>query len=133
MPQYNRGDNRLTVLHVSQPVDGGVARVVTDLVRHQTEAGMRVYVACPPGGVLSGTVTATLTTLGPDSTFILGMSLGTWNGTTCQVVLANDRATQGSFIVGGVSSFGNLCVRMYDIGNITPTEPYTYEITVTHP
>lgn len=57
MPQNKRGQKGPTVLHVSQPSDGGVARVVTDLVRHQTEAGMRVYVACPPGGVLSETAT----------------------------------------------------------------------------
>ncbi|WP_035841748.1 glycosyltransferase [Kitasatospora azatica] len=42
----------LTILHVSQPVDGGVARVVTDLVRGQRAAGHRVLVACPPGGRL---------------------------------------------------------------------------------
>ncbi|MFI7010352.1 glycosyltransferase family 4 protein [Streptomyces sp. NPDC050145] len=40
------------VLHVTQPVDGGVARVVADLVRLQRAAGMRVAVACPPAGAL---------------------------------------------------------------------------------
>ncbi|MCX5199019.1 glycosyltransferase [Streptomyces sp. NBC_00249] len=43
----------LTVLHLVQPVDGGVARVVTDLVRAQTAAGLRVLVGCPPGGQLA--------------------------------------------------------------------------------
>ncbi|WP_280724998.1 glycosyltransferase [Kitasatospora sp. MAA4] len=42
----------MTILHISQPVDGGVARVVTDLVRGQRAAGHRVLVACPPGGRL---------------------------------------------------------------------------------
>lgn len=42
----------LTILHVAQPVDGGVARVVVDLVRGQRAAGYRVLVACPPGGRL---------------------------------------------------------------------------------
>ncbi|MGF1432067.1 glycosyltransferase [Kitasatospora sp. LaBMicrA B282] len=37
---------------MSQPVDGGVAQVVADLVRGQREAGHRVLVACPPGGRL---------------------------------------------------------------------------------
>lgn len=41
------------VLHVSQPVDGGVARVVTDLVRAQRAAGMDVHLACPDGGTLA--------------------------------------------------------------------------------
>ncbi|MFF7485681.1 glycosyltransferase family 4 protein [Streptomyces luteogriseus] len=35
------------VLHVTQPVDGGVARVVTDLAGAQLAAGLRVTVACP--------------------------------------------------------------------------------------
>ncbi|WP_308296863.1 glycosyltransferase family 4 protein [Streptomyces sp. ISL-44] len=43
-----------TVLHLAQPVDGGVARVVTDLVRAQTAAGLRAVVGCPRGGTLAG-------------------------------------------------------------------------------
>ncbi|MEU1849948.1 glycosyltransferase [Streptomyces sp. NPDC019990] len=35
------------VLHLTQPVDGGVARVVTDLVRAQLSEGLDVTVACP--------------------------------------------------------------------------------------
>ncbi|MEU9392490.1 glycosyltransferase family 4 protein [Streptomyces sp. NPDC048324] len=35
------------VLHVSQPVDGGVARVVADLARAQLASGLHVTVACP--------------------------------------------------------------------------------------
>lgn len=38
---------RAQVLHLTQPVDGGVARVVTDLVRAQLSAGLAVAVACP--------------------------------------------------------------------------------------
>ncbi|MFE1444477.1 glycosyltransferase [Streptomyces sp. NPDC058739] len=37
------------VLHVTQPVDGGVARVVVQLVGAQLAAGLRVSVACPDG------------------------------------------------------------------------------------
>ncbi|MFJ9018577.1 glycosyltransferase [Streptomyces sp. NPDC102259] len=37
------------VLHLTQPVDGGVARVVTDLTRAQLAAGLHVTVACPAG------------------------------------------------------------------------------------
>ncbi|MEU3788971.1 glycosyltransferase family 4 protein [Streptomyces fructofermentans] len=44
---------RPRVLHVSQPVDGGVARVVTDLVRAQLAAGAEVTVACPADGGLA--------------------------------------------------------------------------------
>jgi glycosyltransferase involved in cell wall biosynthesis len=52
MPQDQYELDGLTVLHVAQPVEGGVARVVTDLVRAQVRQGARVVVACPPGGVL---------------------------------------------------------------------------------
>jgi glycosyltransferase involved in cell wall biosynthesis len=52
MPQDQYELDGLTVLHVSQPVEGGVARVVTDLVRAQVRRGARVVVACPPGGAL---------------------------------------------------------------------------------
>ena len=41
-----------------QPGDGGVARVVTDLVRGQLAAGLRVAVACPPGTELAAAVRA---------------------------------------------------------------------------
>jgi len=39
----------LSVLHVSQPVDGGVARSVSDLVSDQVGRGWRVAVASPVG------------------------------------------------------------------------------------
>ncbi|MEU9107926.1 glycosyltransferase [Streptomyces xanthophaeus] len=42
-----------TVLHLVQPVEGGVARVVVDLVRAQSAAGLRTVVGCPRGGVLA--------------------------------------------------------------------------------
>ncbi|WP_030813957.1 glycosyltransferase [Streptomyces sp. NRRL F-2799] len=42
-------DARERVLHVAQPVDGGVARVVLDLARAQLAAGVRVVIACPGG------------------------------------------------------------------------------------
>ncbi|MDJ0380502.1 glycosyltransferase [Streptomyces sp. G-G2] len=43
----------MTVLHLVQPVEGGVARVVIDLVRAQSAAGIRAVVGCPPGGQLA--------------------------------------------------------------------------------
>ncbi|MEV7278349.1 glycosyltransferase family 4 protein [Streptomyces sp. NPDC093111] len=46
------------MLHAVQPGDGGVARVVTDLVRAQLADGLRVAVACPPGTGLAAAVRA---------------------------------------------------------------------------
>ncbi|MEV5979768.1 glycosyltransferase [Streptomyces sp. NPDC052114] len=45
-------------MHVSQPVDGGVARVVIDLATAQAAAGLDVHVACPPEGFLPRALTA---------------------------------------------------------------------------
>lgn len=42
------------VLHLTQPVDGGVARVVTDLARAQLAAGLHVTVACPDSALADG-------------------------------------------------------------------------------
>lgn len=47
-------DLRPRVLHLAQPVDGGVARVVLDLTRAQLTAGLRVTVACPGGALAAG-------------------------------------------------------------------------------
>jgi len=79
----------------------------------------------------SGTVTATLTSVGPDSTLVIGMSLGTWNGTACTIVIANDNATQGSALSGSLSSSGNFCVRVYDVGHIV--DPASFTVAIVHP
>jgi glycosyltransferase involved in cell wall biosynthesis len=42
----------LSVLHVTQPVEDGVARCVAALARDQVARGWQVTVACPPGGEL---------------------------------------------------------------------------------
>ncbi|MGW4914206.1 glycosyltransferase [Streptomyces sp. NPDC004270] len=42
-------DPRRRVLHLAQPVEGGVARVILDLTKAQLTAGLRVTVACPGG------------------------------------------------------------------------------------
>ncbi len=41
------------VLHVCQPTEAGVPRVVRNLAAHQTSRGVRVSVACPPDGSLA--------------------------------------------------------------------------------
>ena len=78
----------------------------------------------------ASTVSATLSALAPDSTVVVGLSLGTWNGTACQVVLANDKATQGTVVVGNASTSGNLCVRIYDVGSLVQSQ--SYQIDVVH-
>jgi hypothetical protein len=82
----------------------------------------------------SGTVTATLSSLvAPDSSSPpnVGLALGTWNGNSCTAVLSKDSANVSSSITGNVSAAGVLCVRIYDVGNITTSVDYT--INVNHP
>ena len=78
----------------------------------------------------AGSVTATLGTLSPESTAILSLSLGTWNGQSCQVIIARDDATSGGAVVGSASA-GNFCVRVSDPdGRLA--QPISYEVNVTH-
>ena len=82
----------------------------------------------------AGTVTATISALtAPDASTppTVGMSLGTWNGNACLAVISKDDATATSSVIGSVSTAGVLCVRIYDVGNITSS--VTYTINVNHP
>jgi hypothetical protein len=80
----------------------------------------------------TGTATATLAALDPDpdGTVIIGLALGTWNGTTCQLVLTNDSASVGASVVGSVAGAATLCVRVYDVGKLTA--PVTYTVNIVH-
>ena len=42
----------------------------------------------------AGTITATLASITPDASVAIGLSIGTWTGSACQIVIANDNATQ---------------------------------------
>ena len=91
--------------------------------------GRNGAVTHPFASQAGGSVTVTLQELEPDTT--IGLSLGTWNGTSCQIVIADDAAVRQSSIVGTVSGVGNLCVRVYDVGNLI--EPVSYTVSVFHP
>jgi hypothetical protein len=80
---------------------------------------------------LAGSITAQLTTLSPDSTKPVGVSLGTWNGSICQIILSNDNSIQGSQVLGTASTTGSFCVRIYDAAG-TVVAPQTYAIDVFH-
>ncbi len=78
----------------------------------------------------TGAVSAKLTALSPDDTLTVGLSLGTWNGVTCQIIIANDAATLNSTAIGTAQQTGQFCVRIYDIGKLTSS--INYQIDVTH-
>jgi hypothetical protein len=80
-----------------------------------------------------GTVTATLTTLAPDAALPVGLSLGAWTGSACQVSgISNDAAVQGTVVTGTVTSAAALCVRVYDAAEKV-TAPMTFTVTIVHP
>lgn len=80
----------------------------------------------------TGTVTATLTSLGENAPEKVGISLGTLAGATCTVVMHNDNAVVTSYLSGTVSTLaGSLCVRIFDVGKLTG--PVDYTLTVVHP
>jgi hypothetical protein len=86
----------------------------------------------PFSATAGGTVTATLTTLTPDSTLAIGMSLGTWTGSACQVVTANDSAAQAAAISATATAAAALCVRVYDPASKVAT-PSAFSVTIVHP
>lgn len=98
-------------------------------------AETKTFDVAPTGQTVN--ITATITGITrqdeqePEEPIIVGMSLGTWNGAICQVVLVNDNAFAGTTIVGQVSGFGTLCVRVYDVGQLEA--PINYTIDVAHP
>jgi hypothetical protein len=78
-----------------------------------------------------GTVSVTLTSIGPDSATIAGLALGEWNGTACSERIANDSAVQTTVIIGTATQAGQLCARFRDVGRFV--QPTSYEVTVIHP
>ncbi|MEO8681800.1 MAG: hypothetical protein ABI665_22330 [Vicinamibacterales bacterium] len=81
---------------------------------------------------VTGTVTATLTGLDPAETATIGLSLGTWNGISCNIIIASDKAVLTQVVTGTVSTTaGSLCVRVYDTGSLIG--PTNYEVQVVHP
>jgi hypothetical protein len=80
----------------------------------------------------TGTVTATLTSLGDEAPSKVGFSMGTLAGSTCTIHLRNDSAVVTSVLTGTVSTLqGALCVSVYDTGALTKSVDYTF--TVSHP
>jgi hypothetical protein len=61
----------------------------------------------------------------------VGLALGTWNGSICQIVLADDVTRQGDVVPGNSTAAGEFCVRIYDASGTLPG-PQNYQIVVSH-
>jgi len=77
----------------------------------------------------AGGVSAKLTALSPDDTLTVGLSLGTWNGQVCQIILANDAALLNTTVTGAAQQTGQFCVRIYDNGKLTASTDYQVDVT----
>jgi len=82
-----------------------------------------------------GDITVTIVNLAPDTSQIVGLSLGVWTG-TCSTSpatggSATDVATTGTSITLNATGAGNLCARLYDVGFVTT--PVIYTMQITHP
>ena len=109
--------------------------IVTDTFTNPSPLGPNGAFTHTFSTAAAGTVTATLTTVAPDSTVVLGFQMGIWTSatSTCSAVLSNDAAVQGSLLSASAASAGTYCVRIYDIGKISADKPTNYTITVGHP
>jgi hypothetical protein len=78
----------------------------------------------------AGSVTATLTRLGPASGQAIGFGLGTPTGAgNCALVETLD-AAHVTAELGGTLRTGTYCVAVYDAGEVTAAEPLDYTISV---
>jgi ABC-type Fe3+-hydroxamate transport system substrate-binding protein len=83
-----------------------------------------------------GAVTVTIVSLSPDTSQIVGLTLGVWNGTACSTSpatggSATDVASTGTSITLNATAAGNLCARLYDVGFVNT--PVLYTMQITHP
>lgn len=82
-------------------------------------------------GRAAGTVALTLSAVGPDSATLLGLGLGSWDGTACAVQISTTQARVGEVYQATISAAGNFCVSVADAGALLAEATYT--VQVTHP
>jgi hypothetical protein len=76
----------------------------------------------------AGTVSAQLKALSNQSATI-GVSLGTFNGSACAILLSKTDAVLNSTVTGTAQSTGQFCVWLNDVGKLTAGVDYTIEVT----
>jgi hypothetical protein len=111
---------------VDTPTEPTAVSVTENLSESLTVNGAKTF---PFIANRAGTVTAKFTALSPDDTITLGLSLGTWNGSACQIIIANDTAKLNVSVVGTAQQTGQFCARVYDVGLLTAPTDFTIELT----
>ena len=80
----------------------------------------------------AGTLEIVLTAVSPDAAVSLGVAVGTWNGSVCTVVTANQNARQNTLAVSGNALVGDFCVQVFDSGKIPANGTTNYTLQVNH-
>jgi len=76
----------------------------------------------------AGTVSAQVKSLS-DQAATLGVSLGTYNGSACAIIISKTDAALNSSVAGTAQSTGQFCVWVNDVGKLTSGLDYTIDVT----
>ena len=76
----------------------------------------------------AGTVSAQVKSLS-DQAATLGVSLGTFNGVACAIIISNTAAVLNTTVAGTAQSTGQFCVWVNDVGKLTAGVDYTIDVT----
>src|SRR5262245_50237971 len=79
-----------------------------------------------------GNIDATLTDIQPLTTITMGVGLGVWDATsnTCTLQLSSNAAKLNLTLSASVSVAGELCVGVFDVGNVS--DSVTYTVVINH-
>ena len=111
--RHHRSGMRFGLIYSNNSDAGDDHEMVSGTVADQGTAGHSFTVTT------TGSVSITLTAVGPLTTISMGVGIGTWNGTTCGVsVTKNDNARTGAAALAGTANAGSYCVNVYDSGNV---------------
>lgn len=83
----------------------------------------------------TGPLRVSLTTVAPLSNMSLGVSIGSWTGSSCAAAAftKNDNARAGVAALSGEVTIGNYCINVYDSGNIAADTTVTFSAEIVHP
>ena len=62
-------------------------------------------------------------------TAVGGLAVGTWDGSSCSLVVKNESATF-STVVTGTAIVGDYCVQLYDVGKFSEAVNYSMEVQI---
>jgi hypothetical protein len=76
----------------------------------------------------AGTVSAQVKALS-NAAATLGVSLGTFNGVACTIIISNTAAVLNTTVTGTAQSSGQFCVWVNDVGKLAAGLDYTVDVT----